>query len=206
MSDFIGSTIDLADRFARQKYVILRQCLTDPQLSLLYRYACKRATSDSMTHDSQVPEALSAYGDLFMDGLLQDTQPLVEQVTATKLFPTYSYFRVYRRGDALSKHTDRPSCEISLTLCLGYQAERPWPIFIETPEGVSSSVELYPGDGLLYRGIECPHWREPLSGEMAIQVFLHYVNQDGPMADWKSDKRASLSSQRPDEPFQSGSG
>lgn len=144
-----------------------------------------------MAHDAQVPDAWSAHGDLFMDGLLLDTLPLAEEVTQAKLFPTYSYFRVYKKGDVLDKHKDRPSCEISLSICMGYQADGPWPIWIETLEGVSS-IDLYPGDAMFYRGIECPHWREPLTGERVVQVFLHYVDQNGPYAEWKFDKRPSL--------------
>ena len=129
---------DLALEFAKKKYAVLRQCLTDPRLSLLYRYACKRAKLGAMTHDRQVPEAMSAYGDVFMDGLLTDLLPAAEQATGKKLFPTYSYFRVYKRGDVLAKHTDRQACEISLTLCLGYEAERPWPICPLTTAGTPS--------------------------------------------------------------------
>lgn len=184
-----------AEQFARQKYTVVRGCLADPQLSLLYRYACKRVSVGTMTHDAQVPDAWSAHGDLFMDGLLLATLPLAEEVTQAKLFPTYSYFRVYKNGDVLAKHKDRPSCEISLSLCLGYEAEMPWAIWIEGPTGVAS-IELQPGDALFYRGIECSHWREPMVGDRAVQVFLHYVDQDGPYAEWKFDKRPSLSSQR----------
>jgi hypothetical protein len=187
---------DPSEQFARQKYAVVRGCLADPQLSLLYRYACKRASIDTMAHDAQVPEAWSAHGDFFMEGLLLDTLPLVEEVTQTKLFPTYAYFRVYKNGDVLAKHKDRPACEISLSLCLGYEAEMPWPIWIEGPAGVAS-IELLPGDALFYRGIECSHWREPMVGEQAVQVFLHYVDQTGPYAEWKFDKRSSLSAHGP---------
>ena len=152
-----------------------------------------------MRHDGAAAGALAAPGDFFMDGLLMDLLPSAEEVSRLKLFPTYSYFRVYKRGDVLAKHTDRPSCEISLTLCLGYEAERPWPIFVEGPEG-ASSIELAPGDALFYRGIDCPHWREALDGEYTAQVFLHYVDQSGPYAEWKYDKRPALPFTRPHGP------
>ena len=190
---------DLADLFARQKYVVWRSCVKNPNLALLYRYACKRADSGTMRHDGTAPGALAAPGDFFMDGLLMDLLPCAEEVSRLKLFPTYSYFRVYKRGDVLAKHTDRQACEISLTLCLGYEAERPWPIFVEGPTG-ASSIELAPGDALFYRGIECPHWREDLDGEYTAQVFLHYVDQSGPYAEWKYDKRPALPFTRPHGP------
>jgi len=39
---------ELADLFARDKYVVWRSCLKDPQLSLFYRYRCKRAELGTM--------------------------------------------------------------------------------------------------------------------------------------------------------------
>jgi hypothetical protein len=187
---------DAGELFARQKYVVWRSCLKDPQLSLLYRYACKRADSGTMGHDARSPGAWAAPGDFFTDGLLMDLLPLAEEVTDLKLFPTYSYFRVYKRGDILVRHTDRPSCEISVTLCLGYEADGPWPIFLDGP-GRVSSIELCPGDALFYRGVECTHWREPMEGKRAAQAFLHYVDQNGPYAEWKFDKRAAIPFNRP---------
>lgn len=187
---------ELADLFARQKYAVWRSCVKDPDLSLLYQYACKRAEIGTMKLDGTAPSALSSAGDVFMDGLLMDLLPRAEEVSRLKLFPTYSYFRVYHRGDVLDKHTDRPSCEISATLCLGYESERPWSLFVESPSGVSS-IELTPGDALFYRGIECPHWRESLEGKQLAQVFLHYVDQHGPLAEWKYDKRPALPFIRP---------
>jgi hypothetical protein len=182
---------ELADLFAKQKYVVWRLCLKEPRLSLLYRYATKHATLGSMFHDAQVPSALAAHGDIFMDALLLELLPIAEAVSRLKLFPTYSYFRVYRQGDVLEKHTDRPACEISMTLCLGYRAGGPWPILIDGPNGISS-IELGAGDAMFYRGIECPHWRDPFEGEETTQVFLHYVDQNGPYAEWKYDKRPHL--------------
>jgi hypothetical protein len=158
--------ISIAEEFAQSQYAVCRSCGTDPELSLLYRYACRRAEIGTMKLDDTSPGALSAPGDVFMDGLLLDLLPLVERASSLELFPTFSYFRVYHRGDVLEKHTDRPACEISLTLCLGYEAERPWPIVIEGRNGVSR-FELEPGDGLLYRGIDCPHWRDSFDGDHA---------------------------------------
>ena len=181
----------LAELFAREKYVVTPSCIDDAKLRLLYRYACKRADSGSMGHDPRSPGAWAAPGDVFTDGLLMDLLPFAEDITRLKLFPTYSYFRVYKRGDILVKHTDRPACEISVSLCLGYEADQPWPLLLETAAGVST-IELGPGDALFYRGIELTHWREPMDGERAAQVFLHYVDQNGPYADWKYDKRKEL--------------
>lgn len=187
---------NLARQFEEKKYAVVHACVTEPQLSLLYRYARRRAELGTMKLDDTSPGALSAPGDVFMDGLLVDLLPLAETVSQLKLFPTFSYFRVYHRGDILARHTDRPACEIGLTLCLGYDAERPWPIMIECSDA-PVSFKLAPGDGVLYRGIECAHWRDAFDGNHIAQVILNYVDQTGPYAEWKYDKRPALAFRRP---------
>ena len=56
--------------------------------------------------------------DFVMENLHDFLLPRMEKATGLKLFPTYTYFRVYKNGDVLEKHKDRPSCEISVSLSL----------------------------------------------------------------------------------------
>lgn len=177
--------------FSRNRYVVLPALLKEPELSRFYRYACKIGSALG-THvgDEQVPGTPSLHGDIMMDGLLVKLLPEIERASGIALFPTYSYFRVYKHGDQLARHTDRPSCEISVSLCLGYEAATPWPLLIEGPHGVTS-VNLEAGAALLYRGMECSHWREQFAGQRQAQVFLHYVDQNGLYSEWKFDKRGA---------------
>ncbi len=182
--------IDTAAIFERDRYVVLPSLLKEPALSQFYRYARKMAQAARMVPgDDQVPGTPCSYGDLMMDGLLNTLLPKIEEACGLRLFPTYSYFRVYKNGDTLAKHTDRPACEISITLCLGFVGES-WPIWIDGPHG-ASAISLGAGDALLYRGRECAHWREPFQGDYQAQSFLHYVDRDGPCAEWKFDKGRS---------------
>lgn len=115
------------------------------------------------------------------DGLLEYLRPRVQKHCGLRLLPTYSYFRMYKRGDVLQRHRDRPACEISVTLNIGQKPLDPWPIYLQG-DGEPHGAELKPGDGLLYRGIDLFHWRDAYSGEALVQVFLHYVDRDGPHA------------------------
>src|SRR6476661_7896483 len=109
-----------AAEFAARWYVLHRTILDAPSLEFFHRHALTRAASGSTNlNDSQVPGTPSAHADPLMDMLLERLRPTVEQATGLSLFPTYSYFRVYKRGDVLKRHRDRPSCEISMTLSLG---------------------------------------------------------------------------------------
>ena len=67
-----------------------------------------------------------------------------------------------------------------------------WPLWIETKEGVRR-VDLEPGDGVLFRGIDQRHWREPFGRTASVQVLLHYVEKEGPYSLWLYDGRPRLS-------------
>lgn len=122
--------------------------------------------------DSQVPNTYSHYADIAMETLLEKIQPVMEKKSGVKLVPTYSYARIYKHGDVLHRHKDRPSCEISTTINLGGE---PWSIFLE---GIQ--IDLEPGDMLMYRGCELEHWRDAFEGENCVQVFLHYNDASNP--------------------------
>ena len=135
--------------------------------------------------DEQIPNTYSHYADHVMETLLMKVLPKMQQETGLELVPTYSYARIYKQGDILHKHKDRPSCEISTTIHLGGD---PWSIFVEGTE-----VMLDVGDMLVYSGCELEHWREPLEGNTCAQVFLHYNHVNGPFAkENRFDKRPML--------------
>ena len=152
------------------------------------RYISPFTTEFGVWNDDQVPNTYSHYSDIAMETLLLAVQPIMEKQTGLKLIPTYSYARIYKKGDILHRHKDRFSCEISTTLNLGGDK---WEIFIEKDlnkgkiiEGkgyVSENtkgikVDLKPGDMLVYRGNLLEHWREQFKGNDCGQVFLHYNN------------------------------
>jgi hypothetical protein len=179
------------DEFTVQKYTLVRRMIPEKDGVELLQYAIERSKTGTMKPDSGVPNTPAAYGDPYMEELLERLIPAVEKITSLRVFPTYSYFRVYKRGDVLKRHTDRKSCEVSVSLTLGYLSETAWPLWIEGPLG-ATAIEMNPGDAVVYRGIDCPHWREAFNGEFAAQVFMHYVDQNGPQAEWKFDKRRHI--------------
>jgi len=126
--------------------------------------------------DEQIPNTYSQYSNIAFETLMLKIQPAMEKATGLKLYPNYTYARIYKPGDELKRHKDRFSCEISTTLNLGGDK---WPIYIEPSqkEGMKGvSVNLKPGDMLVYKGNILEHWREPFKGSDCAQVFLHYNN------------------------------
>jgi hypothetical protein len=181
-----------SETFNQNGYVIVRNALSKELVDFLTQYAFLDE-QNNFESDTQVPGSHARYSDQAMESLLLMLQKMAEENTGLNLYPTYSYYRLYRPGAELKKHKDRPSCEISMTVSLGnhYVEENyDWPIYLNGQECV-----LNPGDVLFYKGMEVDHWRnifDASEGSWHVQSFLHYVDADGPNSNWKYDKRPSI--------------
>ena len=206
--------------FKTKKYQVIRQALPKGLANFIFNYMLlQRNAVDFMMKnnklnpknpfigertDPQVPGCYSKYADWVMETLLMYMIPIMKTKTGLELIPTYTYTRLYEKGNILHRHKDRPSCEISTTMHLGGD---PWPIYLDptgadfvigkrntfdgayeeipqlkpgAPKGVR--VDLKVGDMLIYSGCELEHWREPFQGKVCSQVFLHYNHANGPFA------------------------
>ena len=119
--------------------------------------------------------------------LLVEKTPLIASIAEEPMFPTYSCARIYKNGETLKKHVDRPACEVSVTLNLSNDGVE-WPIYFETPVGDTVSVNLKPGQAVVYLGCSAPHWRDAYEGSDYKQVFLHYVRARGENRHFYFDK------------------
>ena len=209
--------------FKKKKYTIMRQAISKDLAAFVANYflmqkqvydTCKAKRYFSPfeniighyeDENEQIPHTYSHYSNIAMETLMLKCQPEMEKVTGLKLYPAYTYARIYKKGDILHRHKDRFSCEISTTMNLGGD---PWPIYLSPHENVGVpdgknittiskakgiKVDLKPGDMLVYSGCELEHWREKFKGKECVQVFLHYNNRKTPGAkDNMFDKRPHL--------------
>jgi hypothetical protein len=170
------------------KYKIINNFLSKDEIILLNQYCVYRHRNNINSFDIR----MSPNGDTFfindplMESILKIKTSLVENESGLKLFPTYTYWRMYTYGSSLKKHRDRPSCEISLTIKIGSDGTK-WPIFVD-----GTPIELNDGDALLYSGCEVLHWREKFNGDWNSQVFIHYVDKNGLYKDMKFDCRPDI--------------
>jgi hypothetical protein len=179
--------------FKKNKYLVLKNIISKELADFIYKYFknkkdVARYLFDEkyispfteyfgVWNDEQVPNTYSHYSDIVMETLLQEVKPIMEKKIDLKLSETYSYARIYKKGDILERHKDRYSCEISSTLNLGGDT---WSIYID-PTGKTNQagvkIDLKHGDMLVYSGCDLEHWREEFKGKDCCQVFLHY-NKD----------------------------
>jgi len=196
--------------FKKNKYLIIKNAISEELAHFCYNYfIIKRKVADTLFQtkyisstttdwgtftDTQVPNTYSHYADIVMETLLLKVKPIMEEKTKLNLIETYSYARIYKKGDILHKHKDRMSCEISTTLNLGGDK---WPIYINPKPNEGSfedtkyipseskgiKIELNPGDMLVYRGCDLEHWRNSFKGNDCVQVFLHYNDLNSKFSD-----------------------
>jgi hypothetical protein len=116
--------------FKKNKYQVLRNTISKEIAALAYTYLQISAEADywmlenSVTHagnslvgnfnDPQVPNSYAKYSDRLMETLLVKTIDVMQKKTGLKLVPTYSYTRLYRKGNILKRHKDRPSVKYLL--------------------------------------------------------------------------------------------
>ena len=197
--------------FKKDKYCVIRQAISKDLSTFIYNYfLMKKQVYDTClkqrfispyeillgyyeAEHEQIPNTYSSYADIVMETLLLKCQPIMEKTTELKLYPAYSFARLYKNGDILKRHKDRFSCEVSTTMFLGGD---PWDIYLESSgkKGMKGiKVDLKPGDMLVYSGCELEHWRNKFKGKECAQVFLHYNNRKTPGAkDNIFDKRPHL--------------
>jgi hypothetical protein len=162
-------------------YKLIKNFFSKEELSILNKYCYNKLDENKDYKLDGQSFSPAWYNDPLMNALLQTKLPKVEKESNLKLFPTYAYWRYYVFGGMLRKHSDRPSCEISVTACIKKYSD--WPIVVE-----KTSFELEEGDAVLYAGCDQKHWRPGVyKGEGMAQVFFHYVNQNGPNKDHAYD-------------------
>lgn len=181
-----------AEQFRRSGYTVLRAVISAESGALATRYALlQQGWPGYYEREDMFRAALGRYADAYSETLLLELQPAMEQGTGLKLLPCYSFLRIYGPNAVLPRHVDRPSCEISASLTLGFKAEKLWPLCVQA-DGADKPLALAPGDMLIYRGADVPHWREPFTGEWWVQTFLHYVDANGQYTDFKFDGRERI--------------
>ena len=202
---------NLSCNYARDGYVQLDKFMpVEVAIGFLARmkadFARGGVALDNLMKDSPLLKqaAVEVYGYHYapMITFLWGMTPAIQALTGCELQPTYSYFRLYRKGDVLRVHSDRPSCEHSVSLLLATSDSLPWAFDIgkdrvATPKAMAdedfagrpfSSIDMKTGDAVLYQGVHRHHGRiQPNPNRWSAHLFLHWVEKSGAYADTAFD-------------------
>jgi hypothetical protein len=160
-------------------YVVIDKFISEKKAKELYKNfkLLHFLFPNDFANDDQCPLSYGICDAWIFLELLIEKCSFMSKFMEEPMFPTYTYARIYSKNEILKKHTDRPACEVSVTLNLG--GDKDWPIWFTKPNGETVSVTLKPGQGVIYLGCISEHWREPFEGSECGQVFLHYVRARG---------------------------
>lgn len=121
--------------------------------------------------------------------VVKKMKPILENLLGEELIPSYWFTTTYHNKGWMNCHTDRPSCEVSVTMNICGDAK--WPIKLKDLSNKRREVVTPVGHGVAYLGTIVPHWRSPLrthKNDRFMQLFLHYVRKNGPYADHAYDR------------------
>jgi hypothetical protein len=173
--------LNSADLFEKNRYIHVKDVMSKEMCYFLTQLLLRKCTYPGEKDDDQVRGCLATLDhELIFETLLEKLWPDIEMVTGKNLLPTYAYARLYTNNNVLEKHKDRDECEISVTIQLGRSHHYSWPIWMD-----GQRYDLGEGDAVIYRGCELDHWRKSCDGPTGYysgQVFLHFVDADGPFA------------------------
>lgn len=148
---------------------------------VLLRFGDIQRMYNVATSDEQIPNCKSILEHEYMFETYHEMLwPALEKLMGEELYPTYSYARLYTNGDELKIHSDRDACEVSVTVQLGRSHHYSWPIYMG-----GRPYYLAEGDGVVYRGCDIDHWRDPCVGPEGYysgQAFFHFVRKNGTKA------------------------
>lgn len=166
--------------------------LNEDELKLATQYFTFASKFFKKESDGAHKNTYARYSDFLSESILLCKLPLVEKAVGEKLLPTYSFSRLYVNGSELAKHTDRPSCEVSITLNIF--ADKECKIYMKPKNSSLEPLGLVtqPGEGVLYEGMKYLHWREKYEGDKYMQIFLHYVRANGDYKQYHKDKRVDF--------------
>tara|TARA_R100001509_G_scaffold98585_1_gene57565 strand:+ start:1096 stop:1647 length:552 start_codon:yes stop_codon:yes gene_type:complete len=166
-------------------YKLIKNFLSEDEINILSCY-CEMRHRTNLTNfdlDQSCVGDTYFYGDPLMESLMLVKKNLMEKETGKKLLPTYAFWRTYTKHAVLKKHSDRPSCEISVTVNIDNDGTD-WPIFMDGKPVIAKR-----GDAVIYLGCKLKHWREAFNGDFTFQTFLHYVDAEGPNKGYYMDNR-----------------
>lgn len=191
--------------FLKNRFLALGDLLTAEECQAAVNKMFKKYENGDPVSRDRCTKSVAYHG--VFDDILFKLWPVYEKALGLKLYPSYSYARIYFPGEQLRVHVDKEQCEYNITMTLGYKGGSIWPFYVAEAEKENSVVNengetittvalknqrkiIVPvGACIIYKGKEVYHWRDEYKeGDWQVQMFLHYVDVNGKFAHLKHEK------------------
>jgi hypothetical protein len=166
---------DNIKNFQQNKFVVIPNFLDPYLLAFLVSYF-EHAKENPGPYVGQDWTSANAHGDACADSVMYSLRPIIEAITGLELLPTYSWVRMYNKGDTLGRHKDVAANQVSCNVCISKDID--WLLGLSDGEN-EFEISLEPGDAVIYDGVALEHWRDKYQGQNQIQMIVGYVVKGG---------------------------
>lgn len=173
-------------RYEANAYVNLSDFVPPLQLQAIQRFYRELVTEGRARYNAQPPVSHCGYNEVLSRVLHVQLTSLISRVVGVELKPSFAFFRTYLPGAWVARHVDRPAAEYSMSFLVDTsptpQPRSPWPLCFEPEGGPVGQVFQAPGDGVIFRGTQTPHWRAEMPDTLAssTSIFFDYVPVTAP--------------------------
>jgi hypothetical protein len=169
-------------KLEKEQYLIFQQWLSPILLAAMRGYY-REIKAEGYLFAENSPDAVRtcAHNDPLTCYLQTQMTGWLNRLLPEAVKPTYTFVSYYDQT-GMGKHIDWEQCAWNISVMVDPVPEEAptltWPLFIQFPETLVEA-HLEPGDAILYKGTDFPHWREDLPpGHRATVSLFHFVHQD----------------------------
>ena len=132
------------DTLSSETYVTQKSCIINfLNYEAIFSFSKKDnylSNYDNLGVETQVEGSLARYLHPQYSKIHSEVRLILEKFIGRKLYNTYYYDRFYLPGQELTRHLDRPACEISVSVHISSNIKQDWAFYIKTPDGYKDST------------------------------------------------------------------
>lgn len=165
-------------KLATHRFALIPSLVPAHLLIAIARYYRQRLAEGYISLTNGKSNQYSAHREPLAEWIHQFVADILRPAFPVEVKPSYSYLSIYQGGATLERHTDRPQCEFTVSLCVDASTgAEGWPLYVESPvDNALIEVHLRLGDAIIFKGRELPHHRRAMApGESFTSLLFHFV-------------------------------
>jgi hypothetical protein len=168
------------DELAGRGYTTVAGLLPPALVRAAGRYYEALAREGFLALESDHSTRFVAHREPFAEWLHARVAELLAPALARCTKRSYSFVSAYHGAATLPLHTDRPACEVTVSLCIAAtEGAQGWPLHLQSVrENALVDLRLGIGHAAVFKGREIAHARPALpAGERFVSLLFHFVDE-----------------------------
>jgi len=161
-------------------FILVKSFLTPYECFNVSKILCDKYKNSTLFYEGNDSHYKNSFGGNcdYFEQLLNSKTEFVKNLTGMyNLTKENSYGRIYFNGGKLLPHVDRQGLDITASISIDGNLDSEWELHLEDLQKNVHSVQIKPGDAIVFYGTRCKHWRNELhceSTQWTSKLFLHW--------------------------------